>query len=425
MNIKIIYQKFLECSSVCTDTRKISQNSMFIALKGEHFNGNTFAKQALENGAKWAIVDDKTYANDEKIILVENTLETLQQLAALHRKTLNIPIIALSGSNGKTTTKELINCVLSTQFNTTATTGNLNNHIGVPLTLLKMNENTEIGVVEMGANHKKEIETLCNIATPDYGLITNFGKAHLEGFGGFEGVIQGKSEMYNYLKAHQKTIFLNSNDNIQLHQIGSYSNVFSFGKENSNVQITYLDANPNVRIKYKDEIILTNLTGKYNFTNVAYAISIGVYFKITLHNIKKALESYVPSNNRSQIINKGNTKIILDAYNANPTSMKAALENFFNYNQKEKILILGDMLELGESSKQEHQSIVDIIDKHFEGKTYLVGSHFFQTNTTNPNIKKFKTFEIFKNSIKFNFDNVLILIKGSRGIALERILNLI
>lgn len=424
MNIETIYQKFLECSSVCIDTRKISKNTMFFALKGDNFNGNTFAKQALENGAKWAIIDDKSYAHINGTILVENTLNTLQLLATHHRKTLNIPIIALTGSNGKTTTKELINSVLSTQYNTTATIGNLNNHIGVPLTLLAMNKTTEIGIVEMGANHKKEIETLCNIVLPDYGLITNFGKAHLEGFGGFEGVIQGKSEMYVHLKTHHKTIFANTDDDLQLKQIGHYNKIFSFGNKQSDVYLTFLEAKPNVRIKYQNQILTSNLTGTYNFTNIAYSVAVGAYFKISKENIKKAIKSYIPKNNRSQIINKGTSEIILDAYNANPTSMKAALSNFFKYDNDKKVLILGDMFELGTSSKEEHQKIVDYISEHFQGKTFLVGMHFFQTKT-NRSFLKFKSFESLKDGINLNLDNTLVLIKGSRGMALERVLEII
>ena len=321
---------------------------MFFALKGDNFNGNLFASEALEKGARYVVIDDKDIVANSSYILVEDVLSTLQQLASYHRKHLGLPIIALTGSNGKTTTKELINTVLEKKFKTVATKGNLNNHIGVPLTLLAMDTSTQIGIVEMGANHQQEIAFLCEIAQPDYGYITNFGKAHLEGFGGVEGVIKGKSELYDFLKQHGKLIFINATDEKQLTQVGDYPSKYSFGTTTvTDCQTQLLGANPFVRAQYNDSIIESCLIGAYNFNNISAAIAIGQYFKVEGNDIKEAIESYVPTNNRSQIIEKGCLKIILDAYNANPTSMQAALDNFNQLENTAKVAILGDMFELG------------------------------------------------------------------------------
>jgi UDP-N-acetylmuramoyl-tripeptide--D-alanyl-D-alanine ligase len=365
MIIEHIYQRFLECETISTDTRKITKNSMFFALKGDNFNGNTFAEKALDLGASYSIVDEKEYAKTKNCILVDDVLLTLQHLATFHRKQLAIPIIALTGSNGKTTTKELINAVLSRQFKTSSTQGNLNNHIGVPLTLLKMTPETEIGIVEMGANHHKEIEQLCNIALPDYGLITNFGKAHLEGFGSVEGVIEAKSELYEHLKKHQKTIFVNEDDAIQLKQTNGYAYLKLFGSKTFNgVNLELLTSQPFVSLKYDNIVINSNLAGDYNFNNIAVAIAIGSYFKISTANIVYAIENYTPTNNRSQIIEQNGNRILMDAYNANPTSMLAALENFKQLQHPNKVLFIGDMFELGANAEKEHQTIVDYLEKN-------------------------------------------------------------
>ncbi|MFS4482231.1 UDP-N-acetylmuramoyl-tripeptide--D-alanyl-D-alanine ligase [Hyunsoonleella sp. 2307UL5-6] len=423
MNLDTLHKLFLECNSVNTDTRNIKEGDLFFALKGENFNGNTYAQQAIEKGAKYAVIDEKSFESDNTI-LVKDTLETLQNLATSHRKYLKTKIIALTGSNGKTTTKELINVVLSKKFNTTATKGNLNNHIGVPLTLLSMTEETEIGIIEMGANHQKEIEFLCNIALPDYGLITNYGKAHLEGFGGLEGVIKGKSEMFVHLIKNNKTIFLNTNDPIQIKK-SKEGKVFTFGKSEKNpkVAINFINARPFVKLKYNDTTINSQLIGNYNFNNIAVAVAIGNYFEVSDMDIKYAIEGYVPSNNRSQIIEDGNLKIILDAYNANPTSMRAALLNFEKQDGY-KIAILGDMFELGTAAKLEHQTITDLAVYLNIDKIYLVGKNFFNSNTNSSKVNQFETFNSFNKSISLkDTHNSIILIKGSRGMALERFLD--
>ena len=427
MTINTIYTYFLECTAVSTDSRKITPNCMFFALKGDNFNGNAYAKSALDNGAKYCVIDEKEYAIDSHYILVEDVLKTLQELATFHRKKLNTPIIALTGSNGKTTTKELINSVLSTQYKTTATKGNLNNHIGVPLTLLSMTNTTKIVIVEMGANHQKEIEFLCNIALPDYGVITNFGKAHLEGFGGVEGVIKGKSELYDHLKAHNKTIFVNQNDEKQLYQIGDYKSIFTFGKEDSIGPNPILKSSqPFVILDYDGNIINSQLTGEYNFNNISIAIAFGVYFKIKPENIKMAIENYIPTNNRSQFITKGSNTLLMDAYNANPTSMKAALLNFEKLNNKIKIAVLGDMFELGKDAEKEHQYIADLCSTLLLDKVILVGKNFFKTTSVSTKVMSYKSFEDFKNHVDLSkIENTTFLIKGSRGMALERVLELL
>jgi UDP-N-acetylmuramoyl-tripeptide--D-alanyl-D-alanine ligase len=416
MKTSTLYNLFREHYLVDTDTRHIRKNTIFFALKGGNFNGNKFAEDAIKLGASYAIVDEAAYKTRENIILVDAVLESLQELANYHRNVLKIPIIGLTGSNGKTTTKELINVVLSKKYNTSATKGNLNNHIGVPLTLLSMTDKTEIGIVEMGANHQKEIEFLCTICEPDFGYITNFGKAHLEGFGGIEGVIKGKSELYTFLRDQNKTVFINTADDIQVEKTKDISTI-SFNTNN----LQFLEVNPFVKISYRNSRIQSNLIGSYNYSNLAAAITIGEYFKISELDIKDALESYVPTNNRSQIIETKNNKIILDAYNANPSSMKVALENFALIQEKNKVAILGDMFELGEESSKEHQAIVTLAASLNFNFTYLVGEHFYKTNT---NQQQFKTYKELESHIKKNpLINQSILIKGSRGMRLERILD--
>jgi UDP-N-acetylmuramoyl-tripeptide--D-alanyl-D-alanine ligase len=422
-----LHSLFLKYPVVSTDTRKIEPNSIFFALKGEKFDANTFTKEALEKGAKYVVIDNKDYFIDERTLLVENSLVALQELAKFHRLYLGLPIIALTGSNGKTTTKELIHAVLSKKFNTIATIGNLNNHIGVPLTLLRLKKDTEIGIVEMGANHQKEIEFLCKIAQPDYGYITNFGKAHLEGFGGVEGVIKGKSEMYDYLKNNKKLIFVNLDDTIQNQKSESLKRYsFAVNASQPDVKITAVEANPMVKITYNNSTINSHLFGIYNANNINAAITIGNYFKVSDEQIKEAIENYIPENNRSQLIQKNNNEIILDAYNANPSSMTAAIANFIQLEKENKIAILGDMFELGEESLEEHKKIIALLENETSITTYFIGKDFFKNQIHNTHMSFFEDFESFSVFLKTNLpNNNLILIKGSRGMALEKTLDLI
>lgn len=425
MNIPELYQCYRQSYLVSTDTRKIEKGCLFFALKGDNFNGNEFAEEALQKGANYAIVDENDYNTKPNTILVNDVLETLQTLATYHRKELKIPIIGLTGSNGKTTTKELIKAVLSKKYKTTATKGNLNNHIGVPLTLLSMTPDTEIGIVEMGANHLKEIAFLSNIAQPDYGYITNFGKAHLEGFGGIEGVIKGKSELYDYLKENDKIAFVNSKDKIQLEKTENIKRV-TFGDKSSDIEVGFTGANPFVCVNFNDTIVKSKLIGSYNYNNIAAALAIGSYFKVTKEESINAIESYAPSNNRSQIILQHSNKIILDAYNANPSSMQVALENLSGLSDKSKIAVLGDMFELGKTAEYEHQAIIDKISELTLKKAYLIGENFYKCVSPNEDILLFKSFDEFKKYFfELNVSNSTLLIKASRSMALERVLELL
>ena len=415
MTIKEIYQLYSKHYLVDTDTRSIRKNTIFFALKGDNFNGNLFAEEALKKGASFSIVDEQQYQTNGKIILVYDVLTCLQELAAYHRTILDIPILSLTGSNGKTTTKELINVVLSKKFKTVATKGNLNNHIGVPLTLLSMDTTTEFGIVEMGANHLKEIEFLCSIAKPNFGYITNFGKAHIEGFGSLEGVIKGKSELLDYLRAANGKVFVNPNDALQIKQS---EEIFSIPFQDS---IENLNTTPFVSLSFKNGEIKSQLIGDYNYNNLAAAITIGNYFETSFTKIKEAIENYTPTNNRSQIIQKENCKIILDAYNANPNSMEVALKSFDKLDDENKILVLGDMFELGEIAAAEHQTIAELSESINTKQIYLIGDNF--SNTSTKKALKFERFSDFIKSINSkDFDNSTILIKGSRGMALERLL---
>ncbi|MEL6303295.1 MAG: UDP-N-acetylmuramoyl-tripeptide--D-alanyl-D-alanine ligase [Bacteroidota bacterium] len=423
MDIAQLHSYFLENPKVSTDSRKIESGSIFFALKGPNFNGNAYAEQALEKGANYAVVDEVEYQTSERTLLVGNVLETLQQLATFHRRYLKLPIVALTGSNGKTTTKELIHVVLKKKYNTVATKGNLNNHIGVPLTLLSMNKDTEMGVVEMGANHQKEIAFLCSIAEPDFGYITNFGKAHLEGFGGVEGVIKGKSELYDYLLAHDKHVFFNADDAIQKDKLAAYIKKFGFSQNDSQFyRIKLIQKQPTLHIALEDIQIHSQLMGEYNFPNCCAAIIMGKYFNVPLSDIKAGIEAYLPDNNRSQLLKKGGHTLVMDAYNANPSSMKAALENFKAMNFEKTMLILGDMFELGEDTAKEHQVIADLAHSLGFDSVHLVGEHFSGANTSYP---QYKTFEAFRGAFLPPVSETSwgILIKGSRGMALERILN--
>ena len=424
MEISELYSLFSQCNGVSTDTRNITTNSIFFALKGEHFNANDFALQAIEKGASYCVVDNKELLklNNNKLIVVNDVLKTLQDLAAFHRYHIGLPIIALTGSNGKTTSKELLDAVLRKKYNTIATIGNLNNHIGVPLTLLRITEETDIAIIEMGANHQKEIEQLCEIAQPDFGFITNFGKAHLEGFGGIEGVIKGKSEMYNYLLKNDKTAFVNFDDTIQSEKTGNIKR-YGFSLKNNllaNIQITEPSAKPMASLKVNNSLISSQLTGLYNLSNIAFAVTIGLYFNISLEEIKEAIENYMPENNRSQWISISNKKILLDAYNANPSSMLVAIDNFKQLEGTDKLMILGDMFELGSDSNKEHTLVInEAIQSGIE--TIFIGNHFYKNKSDHYFLTFHKDIEDFFKEIEINtISKSLILIKGSRGMALER-----
>ncbi|WP_224488976.1 UDP-N-acetylmuramoyl-tripeptide--D-alanyl-D-alanine ligase [Robertkochia flava] len=425
MNITDLHTLFLNASGVSTDSRKIAHNTIFFALKGDNFNGNRYALEALKKGASYAVVDENVDHSNVRLIQVDNVLHTLQELATFHRKYLNIPVLALTGSNGKTTTKELIKAVLSAKYKVKATVGNLNNHIGVPLTMLSFDHSTAFGIVEMGANHQKEIATLCNIAYPDYGLITNYGKAHLEGFGGVEGVIKGKSEMYQHLIQHHKTIFYNSCDPIQQEKLKDYKNTYAFGHcDGADFPTKYLSSDPYVKFMAGSTTVNTQLTGGYNYNNLALAAAIGHFFEIDAEAVREALEAYSPDNNRSQIINKGRTQILLDAYNANPSSMEAALKHFAtSHPGKTKMVILGDMFELGDAAADEHQKITSLCKELDLEEVILVGKNFKACTTPYPQVASYEDLKAYLKAHPVATEQLLI--KGSRGMALERVLDLI
>ena len=422
-----IYQVFIQYPFISTDSRKIDENCIFFALKGENFNGNRYAKAALEKGAAYAVIDESEYSLSNKTILVDDVLQTLKDLANFHRRKLKLPILAITGTNGKTTTKELTSAVLSQKFNVSFTEGNLNNHIGVPLTLLKMNSDTEFGVVEMGANHPGEIAELCKIAEPDFGIITNIGKAHLEGFGSFEGVIKTKSELYQFFKNNNGIIFYNSDNKILSELANDIGNKISYGNANANLTGELLSSPPFVHLKvnFKKGVLYlnTNLTGDYNFENILAAACIGNYFEVDPVAIQNALKSYYPQNNRSQLINKNGLKIIMDAYNANPTSMQASIKSFMSTVSNNIYLILGDMLELGEYSRQEHTAILELLRNYPSAKVFTVGKNFYEI-AVDYNYLSFQNVEILCEFLNENpIKNGNVLIKGSRGIQLEKVLN--
>lgn len=424
-----LYKIFQKHPTISKDSRKIEQSCLYFALKGEHFDGNKFAKQALEAGAAYAIIDDESYAENEKYLIVEDSLIALQALAQHHRMQLNIPIIGITGSNGKTTTKELIQEVLKTKFNCFATSGNYNNHIGVPLSILSITKDHEIAVIEMGANHLGEIDFLCSISQPNYGLITNIGKAHLEGFGGLEGIKKGKSELYRYIQKQEGKVFINGDDTV-LTKLAEGIEQITYGKnKNNDCRGEILKTQPNIVFKWtqnnQSETAQTQLYGTYNFYNMLAASCIGSYFKVPIEKIKTALESYQSRNNRSQLIRIDDCEIYLDAYNANPSSMKLALENFKSNNHQKQIVILGDMFELGEASSKEHQRILDLV-KFLDFQTAcLVGNHFYVEKDSYPDFSFFKSTEEAKAWFEqIDQSNTQILIKGSRGMAMERIISI-
>jgi UDP-N-acetylmuramoyl-tripeptide--D-alanyl-D-alanine ligase len=429
ISIDKLYETYKKHSVISTDSRNIIPGSVFFALKGLNFNGNAFAESALEKGASFAVVDEKFFKTKENIFLVEDVLKTLQLLANYHRRQLKIPFLAITGSNGKTTTKELIKSVLSKRYKTIATKGNLNNHIGVPLTILSIPFDAEFAVIEMGANHQKEIESYCLIAEPDFGLITNVGKAHLEGFGGFEGVKKGKGELYEWLSTHDGSLFLNGNNSHLTTMVNerSFRKIITYGTEKDCYCVGELISDqPSLKLKWKSESrfgeISSRLVGSYNFENILSAICVGNYFRIKPEDIDAAIEAYIPDNSRSQVIIKGTNTIILDAYNANPTSMEAALKNFQKIPAENKIVFLGDMAELGEESDEEHKRILSVLNNGNYSKIVLVGKNFGKWMNGVKGIN-FEDSEKAAAWIKEHLpEHSHILIKGSRSTRMERLL---
>ena len=415
MNIKEIYALFQQHSTICTDSRRITKGAMFISLRGENFNGNKYAQKAIQNGCSYAIVDEKEYDIHQNTILVNNALKTLQDLATYHRNQLNIPLIGITGSNGKTTSKELINKILNSELSCYATKGNLNNHIGVPLSVLEINKKHKIAIIEMGANHQKEIEFLCNIAQPTFGVITNIGSAHLEGFGSLQGVIDTKKELYEFINFNKGHLFVNAGDELLLNLSKGISQI-TYGTSGDVFGII-TDITPLLSIKYNNEIINSHLIGDFQFDNILLAICIGNYFNISNENIKKSIENYIPTNNRSQLVKTKKNTIILDAYNANPSSMKAMLSSFANQEYKNKLCILGDMLELGGDSNKEHLDIMKLTNQ-LELDCIFVGK-IFHSLTKN----SFKNKQgLVKHIQENNIHKRTILLKGSRGIGLEQLI---
>ena len=422
--IEKIYQLYSQRYLVTTDSRKVEPGCVFVALKGEHFDGNDFAYQvASDNIAACVIADRKDLPQHERLFIVDDSLTALQELAKLHRERCNTPIIGITGTNGKTTTKELVASVLSQKYNIIYTQGNFNNHLGVPLTLLQIKPETEIAVVEMGANHPKEIELLCSLAQPNFGIITNIGKAHIEGFGSFEGVVKTKNELYDYLRNTNGKVFLN-NDNPLLKELAHDLTYVSYGKDDSaNYNAAILASNPYLSIKWNGMEINTNLVGDYNFENVMAAITVGCYFNIEQELIIKALENYSPTNNRSQFIKTDKNEVVMDAYNANPVSMSNSVRNFRNISDDNHLLILGDMKELGNESMNEHQEILNLVKELGFNNVILVGSEFNKVN--NGFISFLNVEELISHINNNEIHGKKILIKGSHSIHLEKIINLL
>lgn len=422
-----LYEYFLGSKGVSTDTRSISQDQIYVALKGGNFDGNKFAQQALDAGAAFAVVDDPEVCADARFLLVENTLKALQELALHHRRTFSIPVLGITGSNGKTTTKELVAAVLGQKFKTHVTKGNLNNHIGVPLTLLSMPRNTEFAVIEMGANKPGDIKELCDIAEPSCGLITNIGKAHLEGFGSLEGVARTKSELYLHLLKHNGTVFVNTRHEHLLRMSTRFTSKITYPNLGDTFEINLLSSDPYLVYEYpKGNEVKTNLVGVYNFDNIATALCVGDYFKVDVVKANTAIANYVSTNNRSQILEKGSNTIIMDAYNANPESMKQAILSFSAIKtEKSKRVILGDMFELGEYSNDEHANVINTLKDHGIQDAIFCGKHFYTNRKEDIGIY-FEDIDALKKHLsEHKYENEYILLKGSRGIGLERIVELI
>lgn len=432
MNIEQLYIQFLQSSGVSTDTRKINQGNIFFALKGPNFNANDLAEKALEMGASLVVVDEARIIpkDDLRYFLVEDVLIGLQQLANFHRKKLSIPIIGLTGSNGKTTTKELLNAVLKQKYLTSATEGNFNNHIGVPLTILSIGKEVEIAIVEMGANKQGDIKELCDIAEPTHGFITNIGKAHLEGMGGPEGVLKTKTELFQHLRENKGTVFINSQDSILSNMAKRFENPILYPAKGDFCEVTFEGADPFVKFKVEgdNQVHLSSLIGAYNFGNIATSLTIGKFFGVSLDKAVEAIISYRPSNMRSQLIEKRNNLIILDAYNANPSSMEVALKTFGEMSgNKQKMVILGDMYELGDSTEEEHRKLGEIVGQYNFDKICFTGKHVQAALDTAPlRALYFPDPFSFRNWLRdCNLDNYLILIKGSRGMKLESLVDFI
>jgi len=422
-SLESLYAQYLQHPAISTDTRNLLPNSIFFALKGERFDANAFAASALNNGCVLAVVDDPNVAVDNRYILVDDVTKCLQNLATHHRKQLTIPVVGITGSNGKTTSKELINAVLSTQFRTHATQGNLNNHIGVPLTILSTPKNTEILIVEMGANHAGEIAELCEISQPNFGLITSLGKAHLEGFGSYETIVETKTALFRSVKKNQGLVFVNN----QISELMTHSEQqkrLTFGSEYGDFTGSLVSSGFFVNLSYKLHMIHTQLIGEYNFGNILAACAIGEYFKISIEKIKRGLENYVPSNNRSQLVKTDKNTLVLDAYNANPTSMAAALESFAKLDAKDKFFVLGDMLELGNDSLTEHQKIFSLTRNLKLHEGVFVGETFHSLSSEN--VTTFKNADEARDFLsKRAFEDYMFLIKGSRGIRLETVIDVL
>ncbi len=424
MTIDQLYKIFQQYPSVQTDTRTLKAGDLFFALKGPNFNANLFAEKALAAGAAYAVVDETPAVPNERIIVVKDVLDTLQQLAKFHRQQFNIPFIAITGSNGKTTTKELVSTVLSATYKTYTTAGNLNNHIGVPLTILRVQKDAEMAVIEMGANHQQEIASYCAYTLPTHGIITNAGKAHLEGFGGVEGVRKGKGELYDYLRTNGGTAFVMWDYDYLQNMSKGISTIIKYGTESGDVTGKLLQSEPflSVAITSKDPFtIQTQLVGAYNLPNVLVAVTVGQHFNVGNDLIKKAIEKYAPSNSRSQLIEKGDNKFILDAYNANPSSMKAAIENFAAIQAGHKVLMLGAMAELGPESLHEHRQIVSLIQQYAWQAVVLVGGDFLKID--HPFIKKENALQAGEWFRSQTFHQTFFLIKGSRSMQMEKVLS--
>ncbi|GCD77253.1 UDP-N-acetylmuramoyl-tripeptide--D-alanyl-D-alanine ligase [Thermaurantimonas aggregans] len=418
--VEDIYKAYLQCDSVSFDSRKLSGKSLFVALKGTKTDGNAFVKQALDTGALYAIADDPTLEGTDRVFVVDDALTALQDLARHHRRQLTIPVIGLTGSNGKTTSKELFRSVFATRYNAYATRGNYNNHIGVPVSVLEIKPDHQIAVIEMGANHQKEIEFLCTISMPDYVYITNYGLAHLEGFGGVEGIIKGKSEIYEYARQNGKTALVNIDDAKQVEKSVGISRIITFGtSDRADYQITLNATKPFVSVKFRDHIIESRLSGGYNFSNIAAAIALGAHFGLSIDEIAQGIAAYTPDNNRSQLVNTRKARIICDAYNANPSSMEGAVSNLAEFDGV-RVAILGDMYELGDYTDEAHQYIADLCEKLRIEEVYLIGEYFGRVKTD-----KWKKLSTTEEAVEFfkSYDpnDKTILVKASRSMALERL----